>query len=594
VKGDLDTIVAKALKKDPLERYAAVAELAEDLRRHLASEPIHARRDRLVRRAARFVRRHPVVTAAGTIGILAVGGAAGFYALRPAAEERSRAAVAEPAAPAPVTSDPGDERMPSLSPDGTRLAFSWVPPNASNARIVVRTIGTDPMTQLTDGSADDVSPIWSPDGQHIAFVRGFREPEQTRQICVVPMIGGPIRVLHTRGFSPTGLAWWEAGNALLFPMWVTASAAFRLAAVDLATLDVRLLTGPSPSPGIASLGDFLPAVAPDGRTVAFVRETKEGRDVYLLDLVTGTERRLTRDHHRITGLTWSPEGQTVIMSSSRTGADGLYRVSIVDGAIVRVPNTTDGATQPMAGRGGPVFSQLHADSNIYRADVQDARTVGQGRLIIASSRADLAPDISPDGRSIAFLSTRGGGQDIWIASADGLHPRRLTSLSVTSGPRWSRDGRSIAFGAQAPGMVRPEIWIVDAGGGTPTRLTNDPAYETILAWAADGASVYFRSDRGGGFEVWNMPVRGGPATQVTQGQGLRAQESADGQFLYYSDDVPQVWRRPLRGASAEELVTTFQKARIGVVNGWSGRVDSITSTTRCQARWRLISCHSNP
>ena len=106
-------------------------------------------------------------------------------------------------------------------------------------------------------------------------------------------------------------------------------------------------------------------------------------------------------------------------------------------------------------------------------------------------------------------------------------------------------------------MVRPEIFIVDVSGGPPTRVSNDPAYETILGWAADGASVYVRSDRGGDFDVWNMPVRGGPATQVTQGDGLRAQESTDGQFLYYSNDVPQVWRRPLRAGSAEELVTTF-------------------------------------
>jgi dipeptidyl aminopeptidase/acylaminoacyl peptidase len=109
----------------------------------------------------------------------------------------------------------------------------------------------------------------------------------------------------------------------------------------------------------------------------------------------------------------------------------------------------------------------------------------------------------------------------------------------------------------APGLGRPDIWVVNGDGGTPTRLTVDPSYETILAWAADSASLYFMSDRSGRFEVWNMPVRGGPPTQVTQGGGLRAQESRDGRFLYYANDVPEVWQRPTHQASAERLVTTF-------------------------------------
>jgi hypothetical protein len=65
------------------------------------------------------------------------------------------------------------------------------------------------------------------------------------------------------------------------------------------------------------------------------------------------------------------------------------------------------------------------------------------------------------------------------------------------------------------------------------------------------------SDRSGIFEVWNVPARGGPARQVTQGGGLRAQESPDGRFLYYANDVPQIYRRSLHGAPTETLVTTL-------------------------------------
>jgi hypothetical protein len=56
-----------------------------------------------------------------------------------------------------------------------------------------------------------------------------------------------------------------------------------------------------------------------------------------------------------------------------------------------------------------------------------------------------------------------------------------------------------------------------------------------------------------------MPSPGGPARQVTDGGGLRAEESRDGRFLYYANDVPEVYRRSLRGGPAEELVTKFPR-----------------------------------
>ena len=555
LKGDLDTIVGKALEKNPAERYPSVGELAEDLRRHLASEPIRARRESLGRRAVRFARRHAALTSAAAAGALALAAVTGYYAIRPPVE-REQGAPPEFQAPAPVTSQPGDERWPNLAPDHTRIAFAWIAPATPGGRIATKALGSDEVSLLTDG-ADDSNPVWSPDGQQIAFVRTYREPEPRTQICVMPATGGSLRVLHTTGLSLPGLAWWKERNALLFAARPAASGPFRLAALDLSTLEVRLLTDPPPAPQLRAPGDFLPAVAPDRRTVAFVRETHEGRDVFLLDTVNGTERRLTGEKHRISGLTWAPDGKAIIMSSPRSGLDALYRVSLADGSIVRVPNTGDGTSHPMAAERGLVYSQAHDDSNVYRVELRAGRAVGAARPIIASSRADGAPHISPDGRSIAFVSTRGGGGEIWVASADGASPRRVTLLPVTSGPRWSPDGRSIAFGALAAGLVRPDIWIVDASGGTPRQLTRDPSYETLLSWAADGRSLYVISDRTGMWEVWNIPADGGAATQVTRGGGLRAQESQDGAFLYYANDVPQVWRRSLHTRSSDELVTTF-------------------------------------
>jgi serine/threonine-protein kinase len=90
LRGDLDTIVAKALKKDPAERYVSVSAFADDLRRYLRQEPISARADSPWYRATRFVRRHNRGVAAAIVVLLVVAGLTAFYTWRLAAE-RDRA-----------------------------------------------------------------------------------------------------------------------------------------------------------------------------------------------------------------------------------------------------------------------------------------------------------------------------------------------------------------------------------------------------------------------------------------------------------------------------------------------------------------------
>ncbi len=105
LRGDLDTIVLTALRKEPERRYASVEELAEDLRRHLAGLPVRARRDNLRYRGAKYLRRNraPVLAAAGAVAaVLALG--AGFAMLLPAAAGSQKRAL-PPRSPAAAVGD---------------------------------------------------------------------------------------------------------------------------------------------------------------------------------------------------------------------------------------------------------------------------------------------------------------------------------------------------------------------------------------------------------------------------------------------------------------------------------------------------------
>jgi Tol biopolymer transport system component len=120
--------------------------------------------------------------------------------------------------------------------------------------------------------------------------------------------------------------------------------------------------------------------------------------------------------------------------------------------------------------------------------------------------------------------------EIWVSASDGSNPSQLTKLkSARSGtPRWSPDGKQIAFDSLASG--NNDIWVVGSDGGTPKRVTTELSNEARPSWSHDGRWIYFRSDRSGSQQIWKVPATEPfqPAVQVTRNGGFAAVESTDG------------------------------------------------------------------
>jgi TolB protein len=96
-----------------------------------------------------------------------------------------------------------------------------------------------------------------------------------------------------------------------------------------------------------------------------------------------------------------------------------------------------------------------------------------------------SPAWSPDGARIAFVSEEGhqGKMDLYVMNADGSAPTRLTeAYENVYGPTWSPDGAQIAFGVWSKG-TKSDIYIVDADGSNARRLTEHPANDSAPAWS---------------------------------------------------------------------------------------------------------------
>jgi Tol biopolymer transport system component len=121
-------------------------------------------------------------------------------------------------------------------------------------------------------------------------------------------------------------------------------------------------------------------------------------------------------------------------------------------------------------------------------------------------------------------------------------------------PHWSPDGRWIAFDSQGEDG-HWDIYVIDASGGRPRRLTFEPSDEIAPSWSRDGKWVYFCSDRSGRQEIWRMPASGGAAEQHTDGGGFVAYESADGATLFYiKAQSGPLFARPLSRGPERQLL----------------------------------------
>jgi Tol biopolymer transport system component len=178
--------------------------------------------------------------------------------------------------------------------------------------------------------------------------------------------------------------------------------------------------------------------------------------------------------------------------------------------------------------------------------------------LFSTSSAEYDLCISPDGSRIAFGSDSSGSSEIWVCSADGMGPTRLTDMKggITGSPNWSPDGKNIAFDSNKSGNT--DIYVVSAEGGLVRRITEDPTDEVVPRWSRDGRWFYFGSDRSGSWQIWKMPSDGGKAVQITRDGGHVSRESADGQSVYYQHlGIPQkrgIWRVPVSGGPETRIL----------------------------------------
>jgi TolB protein len=526
VPPDLGRIVRHCLQKDPDRRYQTAKGLRnelQELREDVLGQAILPKPATPPATTLRILAHHWQWPAAAMLILLAVV----LSNWRPSS-------TLPPWSSMQVTTDPGWESEPALSPDGTLVAYAadwdgevdvWITEAAGGA-----------VLRLTSDRAADRLPAWFPDGTALAFVSNRGGPDA---IWKVSRLGGPATLLVPEATDP---AISPGGKRIAFAR-AGANGFLKVAVARLDDIDaVSLLTDDHGGPS----DQRHPSWSPDGRSVVY----ETGHDLWTVAADGGPAKRLTSGHQFDRHPVWSPDGRFVYFDSRRGAGRAIWRVPSSGGTAVRLTTGSGPEAHPSISSDGRrlSYSTFRDDSDVVLFDL-----VTRSRTRFEDTRSVGSPVFVPTDQALVYSSDRRGGFDLWSRplSADGSRevPRRLTRHRGNTGLcAVSPDGRRLVYGWRHAGQG--DIWTVSAQGGPTSRFTDHPAIDDQPAWSPGGDRIAFVSTRDGGRHVWVAGFEDGRRTddpvRITSGAGDDSYPAWSGDggriaFVRLKDGDRDVW-----------------------------------------------------
>jgi Tol biopolymer transport system component len=529
---------------------------------------------------------------------------AGWWAIHRGDREAERRAQPVPAvAPAPdlrlrqLTTSPGLEAFPALSPDGVTVAYASDESGSFELYVLPITPGSRPL-QLTADGENNVQPAWSPDRRYLAYHSMGRGG-----VWVMPALGGEPRQLSPFGSDPD---WSPDGRRLVFQSDdLTEISRDAFSAMPPSTLWTVSFRGGSPRPltrkGEPPGGHGAPAWSPDGGSIVF---TSHGGGPPALWRITADGRQLMEvtKQGRPLDPVWHPEGYEILCYRTRRAENEIWRLpdpgssdaSLEPTRVLRIEGRY--LTLDREGR-RLVTSRLENRSELWTIPMDPGRWEAVGPavpLLRDTSLRNSQPSFSPDGERILLgIARRGQPTELWLMTADGSRRSPLVEDrgESISGPVWLRagtpPGRWVSYNAarwQGSRLLRevrridvetrreevlaplgldwiwvraaPEgrriafhrfddrvtnVWVQNLGSpgdlpDEPVQVTFDESYAGFPTWSPDGRWLAVEIKSLADTQVAVVPAAGGETVQLTAGRGQRfvGGWSPDGRRIVYA------------------------------------------------------------
>ncbi|HKQ07144.1 MAG TPA: protein kinase [Blastocatellia bacterium] len=584
----LQSIVAKSLQKDKAKRYQTSQELLLDLKRlnrelELSDQPVAvspqtgevAAFATSIMTARRFsLRQTLAILLLACLALIAVW----WFAVRRPATTPAPLKITEVAT---WRSAPGEGySVGSLSPDGSRVAFVTNIGGARNISVKQTAVNDSRVQTIKDGPYTD-QPIWSPDGQEIAY---FSTRGNQHGLWRVAYLGGSPSLIQSVPAADTKPRYWSKSGELYYE-----------AKQNLFALNVKLgQTSQLTSFDSASTSAYSLNISPDEKQIVYIAVEGEQWGVWTMPARGGAARQVVNSAAEIRNAVWHSDSRRILYSAL---VDGVFQIFVTDTDASQPAQITFGDSDCFVLDVATDGAKILYGSSKEESDVWSVSITGEETALTSDLNSELWPSIAPDCKTVAYLSVKNLSQGDKLASGAILLKPTYSDASPTQlaadafMPTWSPDGKQVAFMREADGVYN--IWAIQAVGGEARQLTNGGVLAVPLSvmpynrtqtsdfgWSPDGRRIVYRSKKSGAPNLWLVSADGANDTQVTDNRdsNLRYYSplwSSDGKRLAYTSKpdnavdgktINRVWVVDVETRTAQ---TVFQSENFLRLLGWS-------------------------
>ncbi len=422
------------------------------------------------------------------------------------------------------------------SPDGNFIAFSKS--ESAQSDIYVQQIASTEARPITEDEWPDLSPIWSPDNQKIAYLSA--RPNYF-EVWVTPLFGGKGEKIHSFDDAYVRLLNWSKDGTKIY--YVTLR---NVLVLDLKTRQSIPLTKFDESAPIRR--NFTPS--PDEKSVAYVETVNKSAHIFIAPLDGSTPKQVTSDGEINVYPTWFPNGKQILYSSKRGDSYQLC-VAFLDGRppIQLIPFNENGQPLHISLDGRKIFyATLTGEADVYRLDL----VTGSERQFTSDALLEVLPEVSPLGKNIVFHRAASEGQVleglIWTRGTDAKNAANK-QLAKGFDARWAPNSERLTF-LRTIGSLS-NLLMMRSDGADQRQLTQkllvtngfnpnlcDWAQPHNYSWSPKGDLLAFSAIDEKVINIWTVPADGGAEIMISNNNDPRLQLlspiwSPDGKRLAY-------------------------------------------------------------
>jgi TolB protein len=480
----------------------------------------------------------------------------------------------------------------SFSPDAQMIAFASTESGSQNIWIK-QTASGNPL-QITKDDFRNSFPVWSPDGQELAF---FSLRGNQYGIWRIPYLGGDPKEITRLDDGRVRLRHWSRSGTIYY------ESKKNLFALDVESKQAKQLTSFDESKqNISAIN-----ISPDEKHIAYVSSDETGSSIlWVMPAEGGSAAQIANDKSGIRNPVWHADGKRILYSAN---IDGTFQIVVAyqDG---RAPTQItlgdkDAFALDVSADGTKIlYGSSKEESDVWGVEVAKAEEF----RVASNIDSELWPDVSPDGKAIAFQAIRNLSQgdkmeigSIVTKPADGAgQPFEI----VTNGylPKWSPDGKHMAF-MRLSGETA-NLYSVKATGGGEKQITSggvSSVENTVLpynryqasyySWSPDSSRIVYCSQRSGRRNLWLVSADGSNDTQMTSNEGANRYIhsplwSSDGKRVAYTseeskngDGEKTIYKASILDSETREAKVIFQSETFLRLLGWSQDEAGLILTT---------------